>query len=54
LGVEGVDIGEEAAALCMNFMVRSFEDMVFGAFAGVLVADDILKGSCSNARALVR
>jgi hypothetical protein len=28
----------------MNFMVRSFEDMVFGAFAGVLVADDILKG----------
>jgi len=31
--------GEECAALCMNFMVKSREDMAFGALPGVLAAD---------------
>ena len=35
---EGMD-GEELAALCMNFMVNSLEDMDFGILPGVLVAD---------------
>jgi hypothetical protein len=37
-GEEGV-VGEEAAALCMNFIVKSLEDMAFGAWLGLLVAD---------------
>jgi hypothetical protein len=32
------DVGE-AAALCINFMVRSREDMAFGALPGVLALD---------------
>jgi hypothetical protein len=37
-GEEGV-VGEEAAALCINFIVKSLEDMDFGAWLGLLVAD---------------
>jgi hypothetical protein len=32
-------VGEVLAALCMNFMVKSLEDMDFGALPGVLAAD---------------
>lgn len=34
--------GEECAARCMNFMVKSLEDIALGALPGVLAAD-ILK-----------
>jgi hypothetical protein len=37
-GEEGV-AGEDAAALCMNFIVKSLEDMAFGAWLGLPVAD---------------
>ena len=36
-------VGEEAAALCMNFMVKSLEDIDFGALPGVLAPLDILR-----------
>lgn len=39
MGDEGFD---EAAARCINFMVRSLEDMAFGAFEGVLGPLDIV------------
>ena len=37
--MEGEEEAGEAAALCMNFIVRSLEDMAFGALLGVLVLD---------------
>lgn len=36
-GVEGEEAVGEAAALCMNFIVRSLEDIAFG--AGVVAPD---------------
>jgi hypothetical protein len=48
-----VDIGDEAAARCMNFIVRSLEDIVLGAFAGELVTPDILNEYCGSAGRLV-
>jgi hypothetical protein len=33
----------------MNFIVRSLEDIVFGAFAGVAAAADILNENGGNA-----
>jgi hypothetical protein len=43
-GVDGVGtVGEDAAALCMNFIVKSLEDIDFGALPGVLVPLDILE-----------
>lgn len=42
-GVDGVLVGLDAAALCMNFIVRSLEDIDFGTLPGVLaVALDIV------------
>ena len=41
-------VGEEAAALCMNFIVNSLEDIDFGALPGVLVPLDILKVECTG------
>jgi hypothetical protein len=39
-GVVGEETeGEELAALCMNFIVKSLEDMDFGALPGGLAAD---------------
>ena len=46
-GVEGeAAVGEEAAARCMNFMVRRREDIDFGcvARAGVLFGEDMVSG----------
>lgn len=41
-GEEGEAVaGEEFAALCINFIVNSLEDIDFGALPGVLVAADI-------------
>jgi hypothetical protein len=37
------DVGEEAAALCINFMVRSREDIDFGTGPGVLVEDILVE-----------
>jgi hypothetical protein len=52
--VEGAGgVGEEAAALCMNFMVNSLEDIDFGALPGVLVPLDILKVLRRNAQEAV-
>jgi len=47
-GVDGVERGEDAAALCMNFMVNRREDMVFG--CGVVVPDivSVWKGDINN------
>lgn len=53
-GVDGLEIGDDAAARCMNFMVRSFDDIVLGAFAGELVARDILSKYCGSAGLLVQ
>jgi hypothetical protein len=38
-----VVIGEDAAALCMNFIVKSREDIAFGTLPGGLAALDILE-----------
>ena len=35
-------MGDDAAALCMNFIVSSLEDMPFGALPGVLAGLDML------------
>ena len=51
--VEGAGgVGEEAAALCMNFMVNSLEDIDF-ALPGVLVPLDILKVLRKNVQEVV-
>jgi len=42
-GVVGVAGEEDAAALCINFIVKSLEDIDFGVGAWLL-ADDILTG----------
>ena len=42
LGVGDDGMGVEAAALCMNFIVSSLDDMALGALPGVLAGLDIL------------
>jgi hypothetical protein len=41
-GVGDDGVGVEAAALCMNFIVKSLDDIALGVVAGVLEGLDIM------------